>query len=101
ARSSCPRAGSGSGTGKRCPPRPSTVSNGPIMTAELVSVSPIDGSVVARRAYASDGEIARVLADARAAQGRWRELPLAARARDCTRFAQALVAARGAHAVET
>jgi acyl-CoA reductase-like NAD-dependent aldehyde dehydrogenase len=65
-----------------------------MMSAELVCVSPIDGSVVARRAYASEDEIARVLVSARAGQAQWREVPLAERARFCTRFVEAFLAAR-------
>jgi acyl-CoA reductase-like NAD-dependent aldehyde dehydrogenase len=70
------------------------------MTAELVCVSPIDGSVVARRAYASEDGIARVLERARAAQVRWRETPLAERARLCTRFVEAFLTERDAIARE-
>ena len=50
--------------------------------------------------YASEAEIARVLARARAAQARWREVPLAERARLCTRFVDAFVAQRDAIARE-
>jgi acyl-CoA reductase-like NAD-dependent aldehyde dehydrogenase len=70
------------------------------MSGELVCISPIDGSVVARRAYATDAEIARVLDRARAAQARWRETPLAERAAYCTRFVDAFVAERDAIAQE-
>ena len=65
------------------------------MTAELVCVSPIDGSVVARRAYASEDGIARALERARAAQVRWRETPLAERARLCTHFVDACYIGKG------
>ena len=58
------------------------------------TISPIDGSVVAERAYASDAEISHVLAGARAAQARWREVPLAERAAYCARFVDAFVAQR-------
>jgi len=66
----------------------------------LRCISPIDGSIVAERAYASDAEVARVLAGARAAQARWRETPLAERAAACTRFVDAFVAQRDAIAHE-
>src|SRR5882724_5754939 len=66
----------------------------------VVCLSPIDGSVVARRAYAPEGEIARVLAAARAAQSRWRDAPIAERADYCTRFVDAFVAERDAIARE-
>jgi acyl-CoA reductase-like NAD-dependent aldehyde dehydrogenase len=64
------------------------------MSTGIRTISPIDGSVVAERPYASDAEIARVLAAARAAQARWREAPLAERAGLCTRFVEAFVAQR-------
>ena len=70
------------------------------MSDELVCVSPIDGQVVARRPYATEAEIARVLATARAAQVRWRDAPLAERAALCTRFVDAFVAQRDAIARE-
>jgi acyl-CoA reductase-like NAD-dependent aldehyde dehydrogenase len=64
------------------------------MSGVLRSVSPIDGSVVAERALASDSEIARALAGARAAAARWREVPLAERAQLCARFVDTFVAER-------
>jgi acyl-CoA reductase-like NAD-dependent aldehyde dehydrogenase len=71
-----------------------------MMSDKLVCVSPIDGSLVAERPYASDAEIARVVAGARAAQARWRETPLAERAQICTSFVDAFVAERDAIARE-
>jgi acyl-CoA reductase-like NAD-dependent aldehyde dehydrogenase len=70
------------------------------MTGISRTISPIDGSVVAERPHATDAEIARVLARARAAQARWREMPLAERAQFCTRFVDAFVAGRDAAASE-
>jgi acyl-CoA reductase-like NAD-dependent aldehyde dehydrogenase len=70
------------------------------MSAVLRCVSPIDGSVVAERALASEAEIARLLERANAAQARWRDTPLAERARFCTRFVDAFVAQRDAIARE-
>ena len=70
------------------------------MSGELVCVSPIDGSVVARRAYAPEEEIARVLASARAGHAQWREVPLAERARFCARFVDAFLAERDGIAQE-
>jgi acyl-CoA reductase-like NAD-dependent aldehyde dehydrogenase len=64
------------------------------MASVLRTISPIDGSVVAERTYASHSEIARALAGARAAQTRWREVPLAERAALCARFVDAFVAQR-------
>ena len=70
------------------------------MSTGIRTISPIDGSVVAERDYASDAEIARVLAAAHAAQARWREVPLAERAAYCARFVDAFVAQRDAIARE-
>jgi acyl-CoA reductase-like NAD-dependent aldehyde dehydrogenase len=70
------------------------------MSTGIRTISPIDGSVVAERDYASDAEIASVLAAARAAQARWREVPLAERAAYCARFVDAFVAQRDAIARE-
>src|SRR5262249_42394557 len=70
------------------------------MGGELVCMSPIDGTVVARRAYASEAEIAHALGSARAAQARWREASIAERAELCTRFVDAFVAKRDAIARE-
>jgi acyl-CoA reductase-like NAD-dependent aldehyde dehydrogenase len=64
---------SGSGEGLRC-------------------VSPVDGRVYAERPLASESEIAAALARARAAQSRWRRLPVAERAAACSRLVDAFVA---------
>jgi acyl-CoA reductase-like NAD-dependent aldehyde dehydrogenase len=47
-------------------------------------ISPIDGSVVAERAYATPAEIDAALDDAHRAQQLWRRAPLAERARYCS-----------------
>jgi acyl-CoA reductase-like NAD-dependent aldehyde dehydrogenase len=70
------------------------------MSGLLRTVSPIDGRVVAERAYASDAEIARVLVRARAAQAGWRNTPLAERSEPLARFVDAFVAQRDAIARE-
>jgi acyl-CoA reductase-like NAD-dependent aldehyde dehydrogenase len=70
------------------------------MGAVQRTISPIDGSVVAERTCATDAEIARALARARAAQARWRGTPLAQRAAYCARFVDAFVAQRDAIAHE-
>ena len=44
------------------------------------TISPIDGSLLAERAAASSADIERTLAEAAAAQRRWRRVPLAERA---------------------
>jgi acyl-CoA reductase-like NAD-dependent aldehyde dehydrogenase len=70
------------------------------MSTGIRTISPIDGGVVAERPYASEAEIARTLAGARAAQARWRDVPIAERAAYCTRFVDAFVAQRDATAGE-
>ncbi len=70
------------------------------MADELICISPIDGSVVTRRPYASEAQIARALEQARAAQARWGATPLAERAALCTRFVDAFVAERDVIALE-
>lgn len=51
------------------------------MTDELITISPIDGREVVRRAYASDAQIAQALAYAQGAQPEWHALGIAARGR--------------------
>ena len=58
----------------------------------LRTVTPIDGSVVAERPLASDGEIERTLARAVEAQRRWTQVPVAERAALCTRAVEWCVA---------
>jgi len=62
------------------------------MTDELKTVSPIDGSVVARRPLAGGKEIAAALAAAKKAQREWRAVPLAGRIAVCRRFVAAMLA---------
>src|SRR3546814_4566997 len=49
------------------------------MPSELITISPIDGSELVRRAYTSDNDIAGILAQARTARRDWRARPLAER----------------------
>lgn len=51
------------------------------MTDELITISPIDGREVVRRAYASEAQIVQALANAQGAQREWHELGIAARGR--------------------
>ncbi|KRA03515.1 aldehyde dehydrogenase family protein [Achromobacter sp. Root565] len=51
------------------------------MTDELITISPIDGREVVRRAYASDAQIAQALANAQGAQPEWHALGIDARGR--------------------
>lgn len=44
---------------------------------DIVCISPVDGSEVARRRIATEREIAETLLGARAAQQRWARVPLA------------------------
>ncbi|MBV6303878.1 aldehyde dehydrogenase family protein [Candidimonas humi] len=49
------------------------------MSSEFITISPIDGQELLRRAYTSEAEIAAVLARARNAQRAWKHVPLAER----------------------
>jgi acyl-CoA reductase-like NAD-dependent aldehyde dehydrogenase len=57
---------------------------------DLVCISPVDGSGVARRPIAADAEIAAVLASARRAQGEWAKVPLAERKNKMLAFLEAM-----------
>jgi acyl-CoA reductase-like NAD-dependent aldehyde dehydrogenase len=50
------------------------------MSQEFITISPIDGSAVVKRAYASEQEIARALSAAQSAQREWSALAVAQRA---------------------
>jgi acyl-CoA reductase-like NAD-dependent aldehyde dehydrogenase len=62
------------------------------MAEEIAVVSPIDGSIVARRRLAGGAEIAAALSAARAAQREWRAVPLAGRIAAVRRFVAAMLA---------
>jgi acyl-CoA reductase-like NAD-dependent aldehyde dehydrogenase len=62
------------------------------MNATLKIISPVDGSVYAERPLADDATVAATLERARAAQLRWREMPVAQRAKIATAFTDAMVA---------
>ncbi len=62
------------------------------MVETLKVISPVDGRVYVERPLASEVEIERALARARAAQERWRETAVAERAAILARAADALVA---------
>lgn len=49
------------------------------MSSELITISPIDGRELLRRAYTSEADIAAALQRARSAQRAWRHVPLAER----------------------
>ncbi|WMD19266.1 aldehyde dehydrogenase family protein [Achromobacter seleniivolatilans] len=51
------------------------------MTQELITISPIDGREVVRRAYASETQIAQALANAQSAQPAWHALGVQERGR--------------------
>ena len=57
---------------------------------DIVCISPVDGSVVARRPIATDSEIARAQAAARQAQREWSRVPLAERKAKVLAFLEAL-----------
>ncbi len=60
------------------------------MTGEITVVSPIDGSVVARRSLAGGAEVAAALAAAKKSQRVWRAVPLSARVDVVKRFVAAM-----------
>jgi acyl-CoA reductase-like NAD-dependent aldehyde dehydrogenase len=66
------------------------------MTQEIITISPVDGSVAVRRTCASHAEIQATLARARQAKGIWRDTPLAERSVLVSRAVDAMVAHKGA-----
>lgn len=64
------------------------------MTQELITISPIDGREVVRRAYASEAQIAQALAQARSAQAGWQALGVAERGRAVSDAVDRFVAAK-------
>ena len=62
------------------------------MAEKITCISPVDGRVYASRPVASRKQIAGAFAAARAAQERWKRLPLAERAAYCTAAVDAMVA---------
>jgi acyl-CoA reductase-like NAD-dependent aldehyde dehydrogenase len=70
------------------------------MADDLNVVSPIDGSIVARRPLADGPAIAAALAAAKKAQREWRAVPLAGRTAVCRRFVAAMLARKQEIGVE-
>jgi acyl-CoA reductase-like NAD-dependent aldehyde dehydrogenase len=66
----------------------------PAMT-EITCISPIDGSVVARRPVAAKSEIAAAVLSARRAQREWAQVPIAERGRIMLRALDALTTMNG------
>lgn len=64
------------------------------------TLSPIDGSVVVERDYATPLDVVTALGRARLAQRAWRGVPIAERAAHCSRMVDAFVAERDAIAAE-
>ena len=62
------------------------------MADKIKCVSPVDGSVYAERAVAKKKDIAAAFAAARAAQDKWKRLPVAERARYCAAAVDAMLA---------
>lgn len=56
------------------------------METTFQTISPITGEVFVERTYASQGEIAQVLVEARKAQKKWKEVPISERGNLCRRF---------------
>jgi acyl-CoA reductase-like NAD-dependent aldehyde dehydrogenase len=54
-------------------------------------ISPVDNNVLAARPFASDANVRDAIAAARAAQRDWRDQPIAARARLCQAFVDAML----------
>jgi acyl-CoA reductase-like NAD-dependent aldehyde dehydrogenase len=67
---------------------------------DIVCISPVDGSEVARRATMSDAEVARRVADARAAQRDWAQTSIVERAKYCGAAVDAMLAMGGEIAPE-
>jgi acyl-CoA reductase-like NAD-dependent aldehyde dehydrogenase len=70
------------------------------MSQELITISPIDGSVFVRRAYHSPSEIEATLARAKRAERDWQNRPLAERSALVTRAVDAFVAQKSEIAEE-
>ena len=70
------------------------------MSNELVTLSPIDGSVLLRRPYLQATEATAALERARAAQAAWRSVPIAGRAALLTRGVDAFVGMKSTIAEE-
>jgi acyl-CoA reductase-like NAD-dependent aldehyde dehydrogenase len=62
------------------------------MAEKITCISPVDGRLYASRPVASRKQIARTFTTARAAQDKWKRLPLAERAAYCTAAVDAMVA---------
>ncbi|MFT0858549.1 aldehyde dehydrogenase family protein [Ancylobacter sp. G4_0304] len=60
--------------------------------SDIICISPVDGSELARRPAASGAAIAAALAAARKAQAEWAKVPVAARAAHVLRFLDAMLA---------
>jgi acyl-CoA reductase-like NAD-dependent aldehyde dehydrogenase len=69
-------------------------------TSTQKTISPVDGSVLVERPYASGAGIDRMLSAARAAQRRWRDVPVVERAAILGRFCDAFEANRDEIAAE-
>ena len=70
------------------------------MTSGVRIVSPIDGSIVAERPYATAAAVERALQAAREAQVAWAAVPIAERRRYCQAMLDAMLAMRGDLTVE-
>ncbi|HTT09049.1 MAG TPA: aldehyde dehydrogenase family protein [Gammaproteobacteria bacterium] len=70
------------------------------MTEVQQTISPVDGRVYVERRLATDAEIQKILERARAAQVKWRHVPMAGRAAILTRFVDVFVAKKAQIAEE-
>ena len=64
------------------------------MTAELKTVSPVDGSVYVERLFVGESDVAQALSRAVRAQDVWREMLVDERAEICSRAVDAVIEAR-------
>lgn len=64
------------------------------MTQELITISPIDGREVVRRAYANDAQIAQALTRAQSAQPAWQAMGIPERGRIVSAAVDCFVAAK-------
>ena len=70
------------------------------MSQELITISPIDGSVAVRRRFATPADIEAALKRAKLAQSIWQNTPLATRSALVTRAVEALVSNKNTIAEE-
>ena len=58
-------------------------------------ISPVDGGVLAARPFATDAQVSAAVAAARAAQRKWKDQPISARAALCQAFVDTMLSMEG------